>query len=760
MDMSSHVHRKPVLDPSRKSDENRPLISRLALCAAAILALCWASPSLAAESHIRDVSGVEISESAAALSGASGQTFTLTVTAFGESYALVLGPANLVAEDAAIVEIDENGNEIAVDLDVEHYKGYVAGRPDSKARISVSNGQYTGTIELAGDLLVIEPADLWDFAATSADHIGYRMSDVELDVPRACAAELGGTTRGERRHRRQGRSALELVADLGSELAVTSGAASGTLTTEISLVGDYQYYAAGNWPSGYSAGSWMEAIINAVAGIYENEVDITFQVATNTVYTANNDPFTIEPTGDGCQSGKWAGDILGEFGATRSSGNYPWRSSNSDVAHLFTGRPLCGQASPPIPQTIGIAWFNGICGSYTGTGVSEDFTTNLGTMAALVGHELGHNFNAGHVTNCSPHGNCCIMKSSIGCSPQNVFASSSENTIENYAAGRSCLSSGPTSTPTHTPTHTNTPTRTHTPTNTDTPTPTPTPTNPPPPPAAPVSLAPLGEISDTTPRFVWSPSATATDYQIALFDNTAGAYLLITGMISETDYQLPSALDPTHTYRWKIRARNESGFGDWNLFSHFNYSVGGPPPAPSPIAPDGSTSDTTPTFRWGAADGATMYQIAVWNNTAGGYVILTTVGSTTSYTTPSALNSSHSYRWKVRAKNADGWGPWSSFTHFNFAGGPPDPPDLIGPQGQISDTTPLFQWNGVSGAMAYQIALYDNTARSYVFLTGQVAGSSYVSPVALNPGHTYRWKARSYNASGWGSWGSFTGFGY
>lgn len=460
-----------------------------------------ALPAIADSGDIAVISPVEISRSSAQLSGVDGDrdSFVLNVEIFGERYSLILEPAELVASSARITEIEADGSEREIASNAVHYKGHVAGRPDSHVRISVAEGQYTGVISIDGDILVIEPSDLWGFARTNSAHVGYRMSDVEFDPDVACAAELGASLRHRRRRRGGRRTALQSLQQLANQGAVLQAAGGGFLTTEISVVGDFEYVANANWPSGYTAASWMEAVINSVAGIYESEVGVTFQITTNTTYASNNDPFTISPSGNGCSTGNYAGDILSEFGSTRSSGNYPWRVSNSDVAHLFTGRPLCGQSNPDIPNTIGIAWFNGICNGFTGTGVSEDYSTNLGSMTSLLAHELGHNFNAPHVSNCSPHGNCCIMLPSIGCSPQDVFAGSTVTTITNYAAGRSCLSSGPTATPTFTPIPTSTPTSTWTPTNTATPTHTPTATFTSPPTSTPTPT--LGNIAAGMPVF-------------------------------------------------------------------------------------------------------------------------------------------------------------------------------------------------------------------------------------------------------------------
>ncbi len=453
----------------------KTLLLRYVLFVAVLLSLAVGSSASEAQPNLEPVS---IGDAAgAALSGAdSNSKATLRLEMFGKVLILNLEDSGVLTSTSRNIEIGEDGVEVEVESSALHYSGTVEGDPDSWVRISESNGQYVGLIKTEGEIFVVEPSDLWALAQTSSSHVAYRLDEVDLDADLACGVSHAPETRTGRRHRKERRS----LADAASVFdgAALQGTAGGFTNTEIALVGDYEYFAANNWPGGYTAWTWLEAVTNAVAGIYEQDVGVSFIVASNTIYTndtASNVPFPLTPTGTGCQTGKLAGDVLAEFAGTRGSGQYPWSLANSDVAHLFTGRPLCGSGGSNPQFVIGIAYFNGICANSTGTGVSEDWSTGLGSMSILVAHELGHNFNAGHTSNCSPH-SCCVMESGLGGScVQDRFSSGSISTITSYAASRTCLDSGPPPTPTDTFTPSNTPTQTPTPTQTFTPTNTPTP---------------------------------------------------------------------------------------------------------------------------------------------------------------------------------------------------------------------------------------------------------------------------------------------
>lgn len=439
-----------------------------ALVAHAAIATAASRPAELEPASIRIVSGASTS------AHGSDVAEVLRLRMYGKTLVLGLEDSGILAPNLRDVEVGDGGVETPAESDVRHYRGYVDGEPGSWVRMSEANGQYSGLIQTGGEIFVIEPSDLWAHAVTNSNHVAYRLADVAIDPAISCG--VGESSIGSsvvRRHARRStdgrRAGSDTTSSSSAPAAALQGTAGGFLNTEISLVGDYEYFANANWPAGHTASSWMQAVVNAMSGIYENELGISFVITTSTVYTTVNDPFAVTPTGNGCQTGRYATNVLSEFSSTRSSGSYPWSLANSDVAHLFTGRPLCSAGNPDNPSVIGIAWYDGICQNYYGTGISRSYTTNIGSMSVLAAHEVGHNFNAPHVSNgnCNPH-SCCVMLPSIGgCSPQNRFSSASITTIANYAAGRSCLSSGPppdTPTPSHTPTPTHTATQTRTPT--------------------------------------------------------------------------------------------------------------------------------------------------------------------------------------------------------------------------------------------------------------------------------------------------------
>jgi aqualysin 1 len=97
------------------------------------------------------------------------------------------------------------------------------------------------------------------------------------------------------------------------------------------------------------------------------------------------------------------------------------------------------------------------------------------------------------------------------------------------------------------------------------------------------------------------------------------------------------------------------------------YSLLGPVYTPAPIAPTGTTTDTTPTYKWAKVAGATNYQVEL---TKGGVVQYTkTVApsacvNVTCTTTPTNVLATATYKWRTRAYVGAGWKTWSEYTTF------------------------------------------------------------------------------------------------
>ncbi len=266
-------------------------------------------------------------------------------------------------------------------------------------------------------------------------------------------------------------------------------------------------------------------------------------------------------------------------------------------------------------------------------------------------------------------------------------------------------------------------------------------------------------ISDTTPTFVWDSVSGAISYTIQVDDNSGFNSPEIDQTTSSTSYTPGSAL-PDGTYYWRVQASNTCGSGSWATVWRFTVDTGCPtPPTPSLSVPanSSSTCDTTPTFSWGSASGATSYRIQVDDDSSLSSPEIDTTTPNANHTPWSAL-SPGTYYWQVQAFNSCGDSPWSSIWSVTILSTPSAPSLSSPPNGStISDTDPTFRWDSVSGATSYSIQVDDNSSLSSP-TTQVISSTSYTPDSALPDGITYHWQVRASNSCGSGPWSAIWKF--
>jgi len=332
--------------------------------------------------------------------------------------------------------------------EVSTYRGTLSGFPESSAALTRTKGGWVGQILCGDKTHYVEPLEPHAKATGYAAHLIYEKANV-LPLPASCGVD----------------GSKGLVIDNGGSESLK--VASGMKVCEIAIDADYDFYLANGSNMAQTVAD-VESVINAVSSIYENDVEVAYEITTILVRTDSNDPYSETS----------AIPVLQEFQ------DY-WNNNHTailrDTAHLFTGRNIVG-------STIGIAYIGVICHPTFGYGVSQTtFSTNFARRAVLTAHELGHNWNASHCNspvdpntgapNPNFYQNCCNgdgaaynMCSSVGSTVFQSFCQPSIDVILAYKSSRFCLSDpvgGPQ--PTKTNTSPPAPTSTFSPTNTPVP---------------------------------------------------------------------------------------------------------------------------------------------------------------------------------------------------------------------------------------------------------------------------------------------------
>lgn len=182
----------------------------------------------------------------------------------------------------------------------------------------------------------------------------------------------------------------------------------------------------------------------------------------------------------------------------------------------------------------------------------------------------------------------------------------------------------------------------------------------------PVPLNPFGTMNSPNQILTWTTVDGAEVYAFDVVDDTTSAPLYA-GQTTATSFQLPQALEESHSYRWRVRAMDFRGWSAWSGWLTFDIDTGTSNAlTPQPLSPSGVTGDTTPAFLWRPVAGALEYSLVVHDANLGSDV-MATVSSVPNGETIELLDPHHSYRWRVRARTADGWGEYSPWQSFSIA---------------------------------------------------------------------------------------------
>jgi len=271
---------------------------------------------------------------------------------------------------------------------------------------------------------------------------------------------------------------------------------------------------------------------------------------------------------------------------------------------------------------------------------------------------------------------------------------------------------------------------------------------------------PINNITDTTPKYVWSKVTGATNYQIQLWRGTTFIYtnfLSSDACGSTTCSRTPTTILGYYDYQWRVRARVGDVWGLWSSYKTFTVI-----PAPTPQTPSGDITDSTPKYTWTKVTGATNYQIQLWEGTTFIYTYFLNsdaCGSTTCSRTPTTILANSVYKWRVRAKLDGVWGAWSSSSYKTFTVKPVPTPQT--PSDDITDSTPKYTWSKVTGATNYQFQLWKGTTFIYrYFLSSDACGSTTCSrtPTTNLGYYDYQWRVRAKLDGVWEPWSAYKTF--
>ena len=378
-----------------------------AVCAAILSTTAEAGPGDITLSHYESLQQLNLRSAMASEANGAPQSRTaaplvMSFVALGRSFDLEL-EANSRLMQAARQNPNLDG--------VEVFRGELAGRPNSWARIVVTDGVPQGMFFDGQEMFAIEAPG--DSVVTASEPIVYRLADAHIAPGSMSCGSMSMAT-----------TAAAALDGLVGELDVISQGPGAVQEIEMGAVGDFEFTSSEGGDA--AAASAILNRLNMVDGIFSQQLGIQITVTQIDTFSSANDPFTDESE---------SSLLLDELSAYRSA--MPLQASTG-LTHLYTGRDLDG-------STVGIAWTGALCSNFFGAGLSEG--SNNATFDSLVAaHEIGHNFGAPHDgesgSDCESETGAFIMAPSLNGSDQ--FSACSIVEMTDDIAAASCINPLPT----------------------------------------------------------------------------------------------------------------------------------------------------------------------------------------------------------------------------------------------------------------------------------------------------------------------------
>lgn len=272
-------------------------------------------------------------------------------------------------------------------------------------------------------------------------------------------------------------------------------------------------------------------------------------------------------------------------------------------------------------------------------------------------------------------------------------------------------------------------------------------------PSAPTGLSATASSASAI-GLTWSaPSdnggASITSYDVQRAANSSFTSGLVTVSTTSRSYSF-AGLSTGTTYYFRVRARNSVGAGDWSTTD--SATTWETPSAPTSLSTSSPTTSSitvgyaAPLFNGGTA--VTEYQVQRATNSefTSGVVTITDAGSPTlvSGLTPATI-----YFFRVRARNAVGYGDWTGATSARTTAAGVNLTSLTSTTTVITATWTDSNGNATTG---YDVQQASNSSFTAGVTTKAVSASSTSTTLTGTPAETYYVRVRAKTSAGVGDW--------
>ncbi|WP_373494068.1 LamG-like jellyroll fold domain-containing protein [Aquiflexum sp.] len=272
-------------------------------------------------------------------------------------------------------------------------------------------------------------------------------------------------------------------------------------------------------------------------------------------------------------------------------------------------------------------------------------------------------------------------------------------------------------------------------------------------------------ISPVDLSFAWKPLNNASEYRIQISKNSDFSSNVININNIKTYSLVYPELDANSTYYWRVRASNGFGNGAYSTVRLFKTGSKNISPARTLLlSPENQKNNVglSPVFHWAKVPNTDSYQIQVSGTSDFSNLIVNQSNITENVYQSPQLKENSTHYWRVRARNENGTGSYStvsSFKTLNFS----DSPESVVPvspinQIQISPLKVNVKWLTQETAENYQVQIAtDFSFSNLVFNKSRLTGTQLEIP-NLDPNKTYYWRIRGVNRSGTGRYSATNQF--
>jgi len=257
----------------------------------------------------------------------------------------------------------------------------------------------------------------------------------------------------------------------------------------------------------------------------------------------------------------------------------------------------------------------------------------------------------------------------------------------------------------------------------------------------------------TGPSLSWNQVAGASSYHLQVSTNNLFSTLVIDDTtLTGTSRQIGPLLNNT-TYYWRVRGKNEGGYGTYSPPWSFTTIVALPSTVTLISPLDGSVGLTVdPTVSWSGVTSAVVYHVELSTSPSFSSLVLEDTTLVTTSRQLSGLLNGTTYYWRVHGRNAAGDAPYSPIWSFTTIIAIPSAAVLQAPASTATGLAirPTLTWAGLAAATSYHIQVSQdvNFGSLSVDDTTLANTSSQIGPLQNNT--TYYWRVRGKNAGGYG----------